>query len=82
MAGTFYDTHTLYGWTAGAGLEYAWWDAWSVKVEYLYARFENQAFLFPGTPVVPRGALNLDDHIVRVGLNWRWGGLGPVVAAY
>jgi outer membrane immunogenic protein len=81
----FSDTHTLYGWTGGLGLEYAWWDFWSIKVEYLYARFENQGyFLIPPAGAVPRGALNVDDHIVRVGLNWRWGGLGkaPVVAAY
>ncbi len=79
----FYDTHTLYGWTAGAGLEYAFWDTWSVKVEYLYARFETQAFFaIPPAGVAVRGGIPLDDHIVRVGLNWRWGGLGPVVAAY
>jgi outer membrane immunogenic protein len=80
----FEDTKTLYGWTAGLGLEYAWFDAWSVKVEYLYARFENRVF-FDGVlaGAAPR-SLNIDDHIVRVGLNWRWGGLGkaPVVASY
>ena len=73
---TFYDNHTLYGWTAGAGLEYAFWDTWSLKVEYLYARLENRAFTFTAQPVAPRMALNLDDHIVRVGLNWRFMGLG------
>jgi len=86
--GTFTDTHTLYGWTAGAGVEYAFLNNWSLKVEYLYARFENQAYLFPGTTVTPRGALNLDNHIVRAGLNWKftdcvfWSCAGPVVAKY
>jgi outer membrane immunogenic protein len=98
--GTFEDRQTLYGWTAGAGFEWAWSDFWSIKVEYLYARFENKAF-FAVAPAIPavagcspvvagvppfcsRGGLNLDDHILRVGLNWRLGGIGkgPVVAAY
>jgi outer membrane immunogenic protein len=89
-AGTFTDRHTLYGWTAGAGVEYAFLNNWSLKVEYLYARFENQAYLFSGTPVgaFPRGALNLDNHIVRAGLNWKFmdcvygSCAGPVVAKY
>ena len=87
-AGIFNDSHTLYGWTVGAGLEYAFLNNWSLKVEYLYARFENQAYLFTGTPVVSRGALNLDNNIVRAGLNWRFTDCvfgncgGPVVAKY
>jgi outer membrane immunogenic protein len=86
--GSFTDTHTLYGWTAGAGVEYAFLNNWSLKVEYLYARFENQAYLFTGAPVTPRGALNLDNHIVRAGLNWKFSDCafyscsGPVVAKY
>jgi outer membrane immunogenic protein len=75
-ATTFYDNNYLYGWTAGAGFESALWNTWSWKVEYLYVRLENQTFRFLGQPVAPRGALNLDDHIVRVGLNWRFMGLG------
>jgi outer membrane immunogenic protein len=87
-AGVFTDRHTLYGWTAGAGIEYAFLNNWSLKAEYLYVRFENQAYLFSGTPVPSRGALNLDNHIARVGLNWRftecaYGSCGgPVVAKY
>jgi outer membrane immunogenic protein len=86
--GSFTDTHTLYGWTAGAGVEYAFLNNWSLKVEYLYARFENQAYLFTGAPITPRGALNLDNHIVRAGLNWKFTDCvygncgGPVVAKY
>jgi outer membrane immunogenic protein len=88
--GVFTDSHTLYGWTAGAGVEYAFLNNWSLKAEYLYVRFENQAYLFNGTPLqgLQRGGLNLDNHLVRVGLNWRftdcafWSCGGPVVAKY
>jgi outer membrane immunogenic protein len=91
VLGTFSDSHTLYGWTVGAGLEYAFWNNWSLKAEYLYVRLENQAYQFMATPLFPafqRGALNLDNHIVRVGLNWRytdcvfWSCGGAVVAKY
>jgi outer membrane immunogenic protein len=29
------------GWTAGGGLECALWSNWTVKAEYLYARFQG-----------------------------------------
>ena len=80
------DTKTLFGWTAGVGVEYAWWDTWSVKVEYLYARFENRSFFdIPpvGVALPTTRELNIDDHIVRVGLNWHWGYSGySTPAAY
>jgi outer membrane immunogenic protein len=73
--GSFSDSHVLYGGTVGAGFEYAFLNNWSLKAEYLYVRLENQDFLFfgrfPQTPVT-RGGLNLDNHIVRAGLNWRF----------
>ena len=70
--GVFSDSHTVYGWTVGGGLEYAFYNNWSLKAEYLYVRFENTEYFPAFTPVVPRGGLNLDNHIVRVGLNWRY----------
>jgi outer membrane immunogenic protein len=86
--GIFTSSHTLYGWTVGAGLEYAFWNNWSLKAEYLYVRLENQVFQFNGTIVPDHGAINLDNHIVRAGLNWRFTDCvfgtcgGPVVAKY
>jgi outer membrane immunogenic protein len=92
LSGISTDSHTVYGWTVGAGLEYAFLNNWSLKAEYLYARFENQAYLFNGTPAgilgFTRGGLNLDNHIVRAGLNWRFTECvffscsGPIVAKY
>jgi len=90
--GTFGETHMLWGATGGAGLEYALSDMWSFKVEYLYARFQNKAYTFGDNPVLGpaglnswRSGLNVDDHVFRVGLNYRFGCIffcGPVVARY
>jgi outer membrane immunogenic protein len=72
-AGTYTDRKVLYGWTVGAGLEYAFWYNWSLKGEYLYVRLENREFFDnPFGPVPSRGGVNVDNHIVRLGLNWRF----------
>jgi outer membrane immunogenic protein len=38
---TFYDSTAKAGWAAGGGIEYAFADQWSVKVEYLYVDLGN-----------------------------------------
>ena len=55
---------TKVGWTIGAGLEYALFSSWSVKVEYLYADLGK--FDISGTDV------DFNTHIVRAGLNYRF----------
>jgi outer membrane immunogenic protein len=63
-------TKTNIGWTAGAGLEYAFLGAWSAKVEYLYADL--------GKATCPAGTCTFDTdvkfkaNLVRVGLNYRF----------
>ena len=74
---TFTDSHTLYGWTAGVGIEYALMNNWSVKGEYLYVRFNDKAYPFGNNPIVvafnaQRSALNLDNHLFRVGFNYKF----------
>jgi outer membrane immunogenic protein len=68
------------GWTAGGGVETALWDRWTVKAEYLYIDFGsingNLAGIAPIGPVVTNSRVT--DHIVRLGINYRFG--GPVVA--
>jgi outer membrane immunogenic protein len=68
------DRKTVYGYVVGAGLEYAFWNNWSVKAEYLYMNFGENGYLNPVPPGSPTGArsFRLDDHIARVGLNWRF----------
>jgi outer membrane immunogenic protein len=58
------DSDTRVGWTLGAGLEYALWSNWSVKVEYLYADL--------GTYDIGGGDVDFTTNIVRAGLNYRF----------
>lgn len=60
------------GWTAGAGVEYAWSDRLSVKAEYLYAWLADSGVSY-STNVGPVG-LNVGSagHIARGGLNYHF----------
>jgi outer membrane immunogenic protein len=60
------------GWTAGAGLEWAFAPHWSTNVEYNYYDFGSNNFLLNG-PLVGFGG-NLSDRIqtLTVGLNYRF----------
>jgi outer membrane immunogenic protein len=80
------------GWTVGAGAEAALGNNWSFKVEYLYMDLGNVGGS-SATVVVPgAGALGsttsylfntkFTDNIVRVGLNYKFGGPAAVVAKY
>lgn len=83
-------SQTRTGWTAGAGTEYALMNGWSVKAEYLYVDLGRQSTtstnLAAFVPAIPfpsnvyTHSVDLRTNIVRVGLNYKFG--GPVVARY
>jgi outer membrane immunogenic protein len=84
--------HNKLGWTAGAGVETQIWGNWSTKLEYLYVDLGGTSdtlnIVSPlfGIPALPRSfaittASHLHDHIVRAGLNYRFG-WEPVVAKF
>jgi outer membrane immunogenic protein len=88
-------SHTNVGWTVGAGVEAALGSNWSVKFEYLYMDLGNvggssatnttvTAIRGTTTTTTLAYAFNtrFTDNIVRVGLNYKFGGPGPVVAKY
>ena len=56
------------GWTAGGGLEWAAWDRWSVKGEYLYVHSGNVDLTLAGVAV----SGNYNFHVARAGLNYRF----------
>jgi len=66
------DDATLVGWTAGAGLEYAFTDNLSAKIEYLYVDLGSETFSFNGGtgPVTTNASANF--HLVRLGINYRF----------
>ena len=62
---------TRSGWTAGAGIEYAWSSAWSAKVEYLYADlgdFDCGGFCAVATPY----RVDFTTNVIRGGINYRF----------
>jgi outer membrane immunogenic protein len=78
---------TKVGYAVGAGFEYAWSRAWSVKAEYLYLNFpganSTAPVIFPPATVGGSAfthSADLTANIVRVGLNYHFG--APVVAKY
>ena len=59
------ETATRVGWTLGAGLEYALFSNWSVKIEYLYADFGTM-------DCTACGDVDYKAQFVRAGLNYRF----------
>jgi outer membrane immunogenic protein len=88
--GTASESRTRWGWTAGAGAEYAFGSGWSAKMDYLYVRLNNREYFNPpplGFAI--RGNVPVDEHVFRIGLNYKFTncvfflfGCGPVVARY
>jgi len=71
------------GLMAGAGIEHAFGNNWSAKVEYNYTRFgiRTEAICFVAVVQCEDNRFRQHMHLVKVGINYRWGG-GAVVARY
>jgi outer membrane immunogenic protein len=73
------------GWTAGAGIEWAFADNWSAFAEYDHYAFGNKTVGFSNAtiaPVVFNFNVKQDIDLVKVGVNYRFNFGGPVVARY
>ncbi len=68
------------GYTVGGGLEYLFTQNWSGKIEYQYYNFGDVTAFSPAG--LPLGSFRNDEHTIKVGLNYRFGWGGPVVAKY
>ncbi len=76
---------TRAGWTVGAGLEAQLVGNWTGKIEYLHMDFGSIATfpaIAPDVTVAPAFNTRISDDIVRVGVNYRFGPMGAVVAKY
>lgn len=71
--GTISEQQWHWGWTAGGGVEIKLNQDWSAKIEYLYVGLQDKSYFNPApSPVFPSNQrLHLDDHIVRVGVNYK-----------
>ncbi len=56
------------GWTAGAGVEAAFADCWTARIEYLFVDLQNATFT---SSVIP-ATVKFDANIVRVGLMYKF----------
>jgi outer membrane immunogenic protein len=60
---------TITGWTLGAGVEYAFTNNLTTRVEYRYTQFEGNDSVFDN---VTFGGDELDFHAIRVGLSYKF----------
>lgn len=75
IGGTLTATVNRTGWMLGAGVEQAFWDNWSAKLEYNYLMFGSKtpAFTFTGgLGIVGTAEYKVNTHIVKAGLNYRF----------
>jgi outer membrane immunogenic protein len=72
-AGRISDQQWHWGWTAGAGVEVKLSPDWSAKLEYLYVGLQDKSYFNPAPNAAfpSNQRVNLDDHIVRFGVNYQ-----------
>jgi outer membrane immunogenic protein len=63
---------TQVGWTLGAGLEYALWNSWSVKAEYLYVDLGSITCGSAACPAPADTKVDFTANIFRAGINYRF----------
>ena len=67
-------SETRVGWTVGAGVEWAVWENWSVKLEYDYLDFGSRTVTF-NDPLLGAANISVTERIseVKLGVNYRFG---------
>ena len=65
-------TKTKGGWTAGAGIEYAFGHNWSAKVEYLYVDLGSATCGSAACFLPADETINFTANIIRAGVNFRF----------
>lgn len=79
---TVSESKTKSGWTVGGGIETGLTGNWTAKFEYLYVDLGSQTLSSvdaAGPPSFIVATADMRDHIVRAGLNYRFG--GPIARA-
>jgi outer membrane immunogenic protein len=75
MSSSESDSKWVYGWTAGGGLEHAFSDHLSGRIEYLYVGLDDTDFsMTDASDTTLDATQSFDDiHMVRVGLTYNFG---------
>jgi outer membrane immunogenic protein len=70
----FAASETRLGWTVGAGVEWAFWSTWSVKLEYDFLDFGSRTVTF-NDALLGATNVNVSQRIneVKLGVNYRFG---------
>jgi outer membrane immunogenic protein len=69
-----FDSSVEAGWTAGAGIEFAFAQSWTAKVEYLFVDLPNAACTTVGNCAGAAGSIvSFNESIIRAGLNFKFG---------
>lgn len=81
VAASFSSTTTRVGWSAGAGIEGAFADNWSARLEYLYVDLGTMSgslttpvIALSGAPLAIGYRSHITDNILRFGVNYRFSG--------
>ena len=72
---TTYDTSTEIGWTAGAGIEAAFAENWTAKLEYLYVDLGNASCATTASNCGTHAAgstVSFTESLVRLGVNYKF----------
>jgi opacity protein-like surface antigen len=75
-------SNTEFGWTAGAGIEWAFADNWTAKVEYLYVDLGNATcntsancgFDSASPAVASNNSVSFTESMIRAGVNFKFNG--------
>ncbi|WP_051357073.1 outer membrane protein [Azorhizobium doebereinerae] len=70
--GTYYGADTAstnWGWTVGAGLEYAITNNFTAKIEYLYVDLGGNNYIFPNLSTLDT---SFDMSVLKVGVNYKF----------
>jgi outer membrane immunogenic protein len=72
------ESSNSFGWTAGAGVEYALADYWTAKLEYLFVDFSSISctsggcgFNLPGH-IPANDSVKFQENLVRIGVNYKF----------
>lgn len=75
IGGTATGSFNRSGWLIGGGVEYAFWNSWSAKLEYNYLSFGGQDQTLTtagGLGATPATDVSAKTHLLKLGINYKF----------